>query len=379
MKFPILKLLIPLLLLGAGFGGWWWLLRTGPQPAAIPAPAFVPWIEAVTAQPAPHAIQLQVMGEIRAARELTVASEVPGRVVSLAPGLQIGAAFEAGAELVRLDDADARQSLAAAIAEQARARAALAMAEGEASSARADWESLGEGEASPLARHEPQLALAEALLAASAVRLDQATTALERCVIRAPFAGVTLQRHVEIGSVLAPGQALAQVQSAREYEARLPLSLADFALLGLQLGAALPPLEVALTANVGESAVRWSGRLSRIEAALDPRDRTLFVRAELLLESGPLPLSGLFVTGTITGPQSEDVARLPRSALRGAGEVLIVDGENRLRRRAIELVQIVEDEVFVRGLRNGERVCVLPPPIVAEGMSVRIAAPAPAR
>lgn len=379
MKSVLLKILVPLLLLTAGVGGWWWLMRTAPVPASIPAEAFVPWIEVVSAQPAPYAIELRVMGEIRPARELTLAAEVPGRVVSLAPGLQIGARFEAGAELVRLDDADARQALAAAAAEQARARAALEIAEAEAVSALADWESLGEGEASPLARHEPQRALAEAQVAASAVRLDQAKTALERCVIVAPFAGSTVQRWVEIGSVLAPGQALARVQSALEFEARLPLSLAEFDLLGLRLGEALPPLAVELTAEVGGSRARWSGRLSRVEAALDPHDRTLFVRAELMLASESLPLSGLFVTGSIAGPQLTEVTRLPRGALRASHEVLVVDAENRLRRRTIELVQILEDDIFVRGLRTGERVCALPPPIVAEGMTVRVAAPAPVR
>lgn len=374
MKFSPLKILIPLLLVAAALIGRWWLIAHAPQPAAAPPAAFVPWVEVVTAEPAAQAIELQVLGEIAAARELTLAAEVRGRVLEVAPGLLVGARFAAGAELIRIDDTDARQAVAAAAAELARARSALEMAEAEAASALADWEALGQGESSPLARHEPQRALAQAALDARAAALEQAETARARCLIRAPFAGVTLRRDVEIGAVVAPGQTLARLQSDADFEARLPLSLAEFDLLGLRLGKALPPLPVLLSATLGSTPVAWFARLDRIEAALDPRDRTLFVRAALLANEGPPPLAGLFVTATIRGPVAEDVTRLPRAALRGAAAVLVVDDEERLRSRAVELVQAVGDEVLVRGLRRGERVCTVPPAIVAEGMSVRVAA-----
>lgn len=375
MKSTLLKILIPLLLLAAGLAGRQWLLAHAPEPATAQAAAFVPWVEVVMAEPARHAIELRVMGEIEAARELTLAAEVRGRVVSVAPGLQVGARFEKNAELIRIDDTDALQAVAAATADLARARAALDMTEAEAASARADWESVGQGEASPLARHEPQLALAQAALAAASTALEQAQTAHARCVIRAPYAGITVQRQVEIGAVVIHGQPLARVQSASEFEVRLPLSLAEFDLLGIKLGEPLPLLPVALSATLGAAEVHWSGRINRIEAALDPRDRTIFARAEILLESGPAPLTGMYVTGTILGPAMDDVTRLPRAALRGEGEVLVVDAEQRLRRRAVERVQILEDELFVRGLRRGERVCSVPPWIVSEGMSVRVAEP----
>lgn len=378
MKSILMKFLLPLLLLATGLAGAWLLLRTAPTARAVEAPAFAPWIEIVTAEPAPHRIELQVLGEIVAARELTLAAEVRGRVVRAAPGLLVGASFEAGAELVAIDDTDARQAVAAAAAELARARAVLDMAEAAADSALADWEALGEGEASPLARHEPQRALARAGLAAGEAALAQAETALSRCTVRAPFAGATLHRMVEVGAVVAPGQPLARLQSARDFEARLPLSLAEFGLLGLQLGAPTPPLPVALAAEIGAGSAHWSGTLSRIEAALDPRDRTLFARAALDPDSGPSPPAGIFVRGVISGPLVSEVTRLPRAALLGMDEVLVVDAENRLRRRTVEPVQLLGDAAFVRGLRRGERVCSVPPPIVAEGMSVRVAA-APAR
>lgn len=377
MKSILLKVLVPLLLLAAGLAGAWLLLRTAPAARAAEVPAFAPWIEILTAEPAPHRIELPVLGEIVATRELTLAAEVGGRVVNVAPGLLVGASFEAGAELVTIEDTDARQAVAAAAAELARARAQLDMAEATADSALADWEALGEGEASPLALHEPQRALARAGLAASEAALAHAETALSRCVIRAPFAGVTLQRTVEVGAVVAPGQPLARLQSAREFEARLPLSLEEFGLLELQFGAAPPPLPVALSAGLGAGAAHWSASLSRIEAALDPRDRTLFARATLAPDSGPPPPAGIFVRGVITGPLVADVTRLPRGALRGTDEVLVVDDDDRLRRRTVATVHAVGDAVFVRGLRRGERVCIVPPPIVAEGMTVRVL-PAPA-
>jgi hypothetical protein len=53
--------------------------------------------------------------------------------------------------------------------------------------------------------------------------------------------------------------------------------------------------------------------------------------------------------------------------------VLIVDHEQRLRFRNVDILRIAHDEVFVRGgLTPGERVCVSPLEAPIEGMEVRV-------
>lgn len=90
------------------------------------------------------------------------------------------------------------------------------------------------------------------------------------------------------------------------------------------------------------------------------------------LERPPLAV-GLFVEADIRGKRVEGAFVLPRSALRNGDEVLIVDGENRLRRRAVDVLRNEDERVVIGGgLRAGEAVVVSPLLAAVEGMVVRI-------
>jgi hypothetical protein len=64
---------------------------------------------------------------------------------------------------------------------------------------------------------------------------------------------------------------------------------------------------------------------------------------------------------------------LPRSALRGRDQVVVVDGENRLRLRRVEILRTERETVVIAGgLAPGERVCTSPLETVDEGSQVKI-------
>ena len=63
------------------------------------------------------------------------------------------------------------------------------------------------------------------------------------------------------------------------------------------------------------------------------------------------------VEAEIVGSQVEGVVTLPRSAVQPGGKVLIVDSEQRLRFREIDVLRVSRDEVLVQsGLARGDRV-----------------------
>ena len=81
---------------------------------------------------------------------------------------------------------------------------------------------------------------------------------------------------------------------------------------------------------------------------------------------------GMFVEAEIGGYVAQDAVVLPRAALREKNRVLVVDDDDRLRYRDVELVRIVRDEAVVNGgLSVGERVCISPLEAVVDGMKVR--------
>ena len=90
-------------------------------------------------------------------------------------------------------------------------------------------------------------------------------------------------------------------------------------------------------------------------------------------ERTPLAV-GLFVRAVIQGKLATAVAVLPRAALRGDSQVLVVDAEGRLRFRDVEILRELRDEVVIlAGLSKGERVCSSPLETVVDGMQIRVA------
>jgi multidrug efflux pump subunit AcrA (membrane-fusion protein) len=81
---------------------------------------------------------------------------------------------------------------------------------------------------------------------------------------------------------------------------------------------------------------------------------------------------GLFVEAEIVGRTLEDVYVVPRRALRGEDTILVVDADNHLRFRSVEVVRAGREDVVVgSGLLPGDRVCISTIEAVTDGMRVR--------
>jgi hypothetical protein len=89
---------------------------------------------------------------------------------------------------------------------------------------------------------------------------------------------------------------------------------------------------------------------------------------------GPPLAVGLFVEADIVGRLVPDVFVLPRAVLRGPNRIFVVDDEDQLRFRDVDVLRIHGEEVVIRdGLEEGERVCVSPLELAVDGMPVRVA------
>ena len=122
-------------------------------------------------------------------------------------------------------------------------------------------------------------------------------------------------------------------------------------------------------------------RIVRTEGEIDRTSRMVHAVAEVTNPYGraedrerpPLAV-GMFVEAEIQGVVAENVAVLPRAALRNDGRVLVVDSSNRLRFRKVDVFRQTSQEVIIRsGLESGETVLLSPLGAVTDGMEVRIA------
>ncbi|MGE0044676.1 MAG: efflux RND transporter periplasmic adaptor subunit [Hyphomonadaceae bacterium] len=367
----------PLLVIAGGVAGFMTLVATGPRPEKNDGPPNPVAVQIATAVARDATITVTAQGETRARVQSILAAQVTGRIVWADPVYIEGGAFRAGQTLVRIDAADYRLAVVRAQSQVAQAQQALQREEAEAELARQDWQALGRGEASPLALREPQLAQARAALAAARAQLQSAQLDLARTNVSAPFAGRIRTRRANIGDFVAPGAPVVEVFSTDVAEVRVPLTDADLqslnARLGFAGGADAPAAH--LSAPVGGRLQTWEGRLTRIEATIDPQTRLTYGIIEVRDPFGAtnaVPLApGIFVTARIDGARGERLIAAPRSALKRNEYVYVVNRDNTIDIRQVRAAQTTSDEVMFReGLRAGERVVVSTLPSPREGMPV---------
>jgi RND family efflux transporter MFP subunit len=319
--------------------------------------------------------------------ESDLVTEVSGRIVWVSPQLAAGGFFDEGDPLLRIDPRDYEVALEGA-------QAALARADSDLSYAKLDLgreRSMRESGASSRARFqdaERDHARADAARREARVRVRRAELDLERCEIRAPFAGRVRDKRVDRGQYVTPGAPAARVFSIDYAEVRLPISDADLAFLELPLTSALEQTEtdapsgprVVLTANFAGAQRQWIGYVVRTEGALDLRTRMVNVIARIEDPYGrsrdassgpPLPI-GLFVEAAIEGRLFDGVVELPRAALRRRDTVWIVDADGRLEQRSVEVLRSIGDRTFVKsGLSDGDLVVTSALDAALDGMRVR--------
>jgi multidrug efflux system membrane fusion protein len=377
----LLKILLPVLMLAVMAGLTVKLVKSKEELKPQPRVETLPLVEARAVKAGVHRFQILSQGEIRARTEINLVAEVPGKIVSVSSNFTAGGFFEDGEVLARLDSRDFEVAVAQAEAALAQGRVRLDREKAEALVARREWESLGRGEANPLLLREPQLAEAEALMAAAEANLRKAKLDLSRCEIRAPFGGRVREKMADIGQFVGLGSPLGRVYAVDFAEVRLPIPLSDLEFIDLPLnGEAGAGVGVKLTARVGGVRRSWRGELLGTEGTVHQRTRMVSAIARVddpyarsrAAGHEPLPV-GMFVEAVIEGREMSDLFRVPRSAFRGEDTLVAVDTMDRLRFRTVDVVRRVDDSVLIRsGLEEGDRVCVslLDGPV--DGMSVRV-------
>jgi len=374
-----------------GFSAMYWLR---PSATELVPPRQIPVVTTRPVEIGEGAIQVRGSGTVRASAETTVASQVGGRVVWVAPEFVSGGRLARGEPLFRIDPADYQNALAAAEADVAQRSVGVLEAEEEVALAREEYSRLARREgldpdpvnAAALVLREPQLLAARAALRSAEARREDARLALDRTWVRAPFDGIVRTEAVDIGQFISPGQAVGQLYATDVVEVVIPFSDDEAALVaGLwEARSSRPETRIAarIEAEFGGRRFEWAAHVDRAEAALDEETRTIDVIIRVPDPFVPTPgqpdrpplLIGAFAIADIEGARYDRYAVVPSAAVRDEGVVWVVESDTLLAMRPVQIIQRVEDRTFVLGdLAPGEPVIISGLPFVTDGMTVRVA------
>jgi RND family efflux transporter MFP subunit len=357
-------------------------------------------------------------GTVRAIRDVRVAAEVAANVVERVGDIRAGSVVTRGQVLVLLDDRQYRHVHDRAVALADAEQASLSELEGEAKNLKElvetaeqelrvarseklrvtdlfehnmaakkeyDFANLAyqqarrvlQGYERELARVGPRSARFEASKRGYEADAALAWLNIERCRIKAPFAGRIDTLSVDAGDRVGPGSVVLRlIDSSRvEIPIRLPAAVYD----RVRVGA---PCRVGYESRAG---VAWSppylpplkgglwGVVTRIAPTADERTRTFAVYIvvdNIEGESGEL-VPGMFVRGQVDGPLHHGAILVPRGACR-AGRVFIVE-DDLARIRSVTIERFIEERAMVSGdLQSGDRVILSHLGKLADGSPVRL-------
>ena len=382
MKSRLFKIAAPVAVVVLAVAGARMIIANKPEAPQFTPPPVPVSVEATRVSPVDYPVVVRSEGTVEPRTQSTLIPQVSGQVVSISPSFREGGFFEQGDVLITLDARDYELALASAEAQVAQAESALEQELAQAEVVKNDWKMLGK-EAPELGLRKPQIAAARAAVLSARAQLERARTDLARTRIRAPYAGQVLEQNVDVGQFVSPGTVLGRVYATDYVEIRLPLSSRQLEFVDLpepyrgdgEAAGEGPP--VTFVAELGRQAWTWQGRIVRAEGAIDTRSRQLFVIAQVddpyeRRADGRPPLRvGQFVRARIEGRTLEGAFVLPRGALREGNEVLLVDADSRLSRRAVTVAWTDEDRAVVTaGLSAGDVVNVTPLAVASDGTLV---------
>ena len=381
------------------------LVSLAPEPERLEPPSQLPFVTTATVAAGSGPIPVFGAGTVRPSAEVAITPQVGGRVVWVDPAFRSGGRFVAGQTLFRIEEEDYVVRLREAEAALADRQVAYLEAREEAAIARAEYERYAErepgsiplSEASPLALHEPQLNAARAALDRDEARVAEASLAVARTRVNAPFNGYVRDESVDVGQFVAPGQPVGRLFAADAVEVVAPLSDANAALIpdlwNQRAGEAGQRIAARVIAEYGDIRYAWDGYVDRAEASLDEQSRTIDVIVRVpdpftagapagvatALDSTPPLLVGKFVDMEIQGLAPQSYFRVRRAALQPGNEIWAVDDNGAVTIVPVRTLQRGDDEVYVTGaLQDGQAVITGGIQFATDGMLVRTgAAPGP--
>lgn len=349
---------------------------------ATPEPVIAA-VDVLEVQPMSNPAEVHATGVVQPDREVTVIPQVSGQIVSVSPKLVPGGRLAAGEVLARIDPRDYSLAVRQEESRVAQARVEYELEEGRQTTARREWELLGEGRSgdeAPLALRRPQKVAATQSLESARAGLERARLSLARTSLVAPFNAMVVTEGIDVGQVVGGATTVARLVGTDRFRVEVSVPFEQLRALEIPgLNAAEGGSPATVRQQLSDGVLERSGEVIALAGQLDPQTRnaTVLVAIDDPLDTGAggLPLlPGAFVDVVLHGQEIADSYEVPRSAVYGGDKVWLVDREDRLASTTVS-TRWGDDEhlIVTSGLSPGAKVVVSPLSRPIEGAPVRAA------
>ncbi|OUR80692.1 hypothetical protein A9Q83_00155 [Alphaproteobacteria bacterium 46_93_T64] len=407
------KILLPLLILGAGIGSFSYFVST----KAVEKPKAVKervWnVGVLEAEPSIVASEINVFGSLISARDVELRSLVAGEVIHVAEAFRAGAYLQEGELLIEVDPFSYSSIVAEKEAGVLEARSRLAELQAVAKSDRLmlvrDEEILDlekrnvarseklrkKGNISDksldtaktnLSRQRQQYEQRISQLEIQTARIGQQKATLERQKIAlkiakrdlenthllAPFSGYLTDIRVELGKRIDAKDQVARLIDSARMEVKFHLSNQQYGIL-IESPGGVMGRKVQVSWHAGQASHRFEGEIARIGSEI--KSETGGIEVYAVLKSDPklnLVRSGAFVDVSLIARNYDNAVRVPDHAVFGKKIVYVVE-EGRLQPREIEILSNDGTELIVNGdLKSGDQILTSRFAEVGPGIKVEI-------
>ncbi|HDR9204180.1 TPA: efflux RND transporter periplasmic adaptor subunit [Burkholderia vietnamiensis] len=342
-----------------------------------------------TAYPYQNDTQLNATGYVVPQRKAAVASKGQGRVEWL--GVLEGTRVKKGDIIARLESRDVEASLAQARAQVLVSRANLGVAQAELKDAEIALRRtavLAPKGAVPAAQLDIDTARVnkaratlgsdQAAIASAEANAQAAQVAVDQTVIRAPFDGIVLAKHANVGDNITPFSSASDSKGA-------VVTIADMDTLEVEADVAESniakirseqPCEIQLDALPD---MRFAGRVSRIVPTVDRSKATVLVKVRFVdRDARVLPDMSAkiaFLSKPATPQDRQPVTAVQASAVveRDGRPVVFVVQDDAVQARAVTRGARIGELVALGGVKPGDTVVLAPDAKLKDGAHVTVA------
>jgi RND family efflux transporter MFP subunit len=380
------RLILPLLVIGAGVAMAMYYVKHPPEAKRQPPPRRARLVEVTPVRFTDERVVVHAMGTVKPAREVALQPRVSGQIIKVSDEFAPGGQFTEGDVLVQIDPADFLLGVRQRESDLAQAKSALDLELGQQAVAKREFEMLGETvktDERALVLRQPQLARAQAAVDTAQAALDLAKLHLERTTVRVPFNAMVRERHVNLGMQVTPATTLAMVTGTDAFwiEVAVPVDELQWIEVPRSNSKDGSRARVYNEAAWGAEAFR-EGRVIRLMGDLETEGRMARLLVEVPDPEAMMPgqkgkprlLLDDYVRVEIDGIELKSVAALHREWVRDSDTVWVLGADNKLEIHPVRVMFRGRDRLYVRdSLRDGERIVTTDLAAPVHGMPLRTA------